>query len=149
MSGAVLCEGAAGAARLFASRPAKAAARWHGLSGRRLMVNFPHQLAAGIDLCSSYRLEHFYVPDLKKATKTLSLSCVGELVRRGSVRSLLRWRDGGQAENPSLTAFLVQSHIIILRWSGRGFCVVNGESFCAFKHKGLNILHLMKTNYFK
>jgi hypothetical protein len=73
MTGAVISEGAAGASSLLSSRPDEAAARWHGLSGRRLMVNFPHQLAAGIDLCSSYRLGHFfYVPNSKKATKNLS-----------------------------------------------------------------------------
>jgi hypothetical protein len=51
---------------------AKRPGRAHGLPCERLMVESPHQLAAGIDLCSSYRLEHFYVPDLKKATKNLS-----------------------------------------------------------------------------
>ncbi len=80
MTGAVISEGAAGASSLLSSRPAKAAARWHGLSGRRLMVNFPHQLAAGIDLCSSYRLEHFYVPNSKKATKNLSFVYRGEVL---------------------------------------------------------------------
>ncbi len=45
------------------------------------MVNFPHQLAAGTDLCSSRPLGHFfYVPNSKKATKNLSLSCVGEVL---------------------------------------------------------------------
>ncbi len=49
--------------------------RGHGLPGGRLMIESPHQPSAGIDLCSSYRLEHFYVPDLKKTMKNLSLGC--------------------------------------------------------------------------
>ncbi len=67
MTRAVISEGAAGASGLLSSRPDEAAAAAHGLPGRRSMVESPHQPPAGIDLCSSYRLEHFYVPDLKKA----------------------------------------------------------------------------------
>ncbi len=55
--------------------------RGHGLPGGRPMVESPHQLAAGIDLCSSYRLGHFfYVPNSKKATKNLSFVYRGEVL---------------------------------------------------------------------
>jgi hypothetical protein len=54
--------------------------RGHGLSGGRRMVDCAHRLPAGIDPCSSYRLEHFYVPNSKKATKNLSFVYRGEVL---------------------------------------------------------------------
>jgi hypothetical protein len=62
----------------------------------------------------------------------------------GSAETIVRRRrDVSQARNPSLTAFLVQFHIIVSRWSGRDFCVVNDKSFCAFPYKHLYIIVLM------
>jgi hypothetical protein len=62
----------------------------------------------------------------------------------GSAETIVRRRrDVSQARNPSLTAFIAHFHIIVSRWSGRDFCVVNGESFCAFKHKVFYIIALM------
>jgi hypothetical protein len=76
-----------------AGRPGRA----HSSSGERLMVRLLYQPLAEIDLCSSCSLEHFYVSDPKKATKKPFTLLRGELVRRGSVRTLLLWRDVGQA----------------------------------------------------